>query len=332
MSQRPSPGVRSSVAFRIVAGAALLAAVGQITLGGVVRVTESGLGCPDWPLCHGRLVPPLEFHTLIEYTHRLSASVLGVLVLAAAAIAWWAYRKYGGTTIWATIALILVVAAAALGAVSVLTELDRWVVSFHLAIAELVVASLVVALVAGWRTAPAPVGPSARPDQRPRRPGPLGFLVVSCVLGTLVLILLGSYVVGLGYGSVCGTWPLCQGSLLPDGQAFRMHMSHRYLVVIVGTLIAWTAASAWSRRAERPDLARASIAMATLYLIQAAIGAATVWSGFAMAFRALHLGVATVLWVSVVLLVSLSSGLGRLQLPVVEARASGSSSLEGVAT
>ena len=55
---------------------ALAAAVAQISLGGIVRITDSGLGCPDWPLCHGKLLPPLELHTLIEYSHRLSASVL----------------------------------------------------------------------------------------------------------------------------------------------------------------------------------------------------------------------------------------------------------------
>ena len=54
----------------VVAALALLAAVGQVTLGGVVRLTDSGLGCPDWPLCHGKLIPPAEFHTLIEYSHR----------------------------------------------------------------------------------------------------------------------------------------------------------------------------------------------------------------------------------------------------------------------
>ena len=87
-----TPGRKVNLAFRIVAVSSLIAALGQVTLGGVVRVTESGLGCPDWPLCHGGIIPPFELSTLIEYAHRLSASVLGLIVLALAALAWLFYR------------------------------------------------------------------------------------------------------------------------------------------------------------------------------------------------------------------------------------------------
>ena len=62
---------------------AVLAAIAQVTLGGVVRVTGSGLGCPDWPLCYGQIVPPFQLDALIEYSHRLSGAILGVLVLLA---------------------------------------------------------------------------------------------------------------------------------------------------------------------------------------------------------------------------------------------------------
>ena len=69
-----------------------VAAFGQVSLGGVVRVTDSGLGCPDWPLCHGRLIPTFDSATLIEYSHRLSASLLTVLVVATAVLSWRHYR------------------------------------------------------------------------------------------------------------------------------------------------------------------------------------------------------------------------------------------------
>ena len=61
---------------------ALIDAVAQVTLGGIVRVTGSGLGCPDWPLCYGQIIPPFKLDTLIEYSHRLSGMILGILVLS----------------------------------------------------------------------------------------------------------------------------------------------------------------------------------------------------------------------------------------------------------
>lgn len=61
-------------------------ALGALTLivltGAAVRLTDSGLGCPDWPRCHGRAVPPLSFHSLIEYGNRIFSALIGLLVLA----------------------------------------------------------------------------------------------------------------------------------------------------------------------------------------------------------------------------------------------------------
>src|SRR5258706_15425889 len=81
------------VAFRrlalVTAGFAYL----QIGLGGGGRVSGSGLGCPDWPLCHGRPYPPADPHAIIEYSHRAFGSVTGALIIATVVFDWVVFRS-----------------------------------------------------------------------------------------------------------------------------------------------------------------------------------------------------------------------------------------------
>src|SRR2546426_9785787 len=67
-----------------------------IILGAIVRITRSGLGCGEhWPLCNGKLLPPLDLPTIIEYGHRLAAPAVSVLVTALAAYGGWLRRGTG---------------------------------------------------------------------------------------------------------------------------------------------------------------------------------------------------------------------------------------------
>ena len=291
---------RNKKVFQVVAVLALVAAVGQVSLGGVVRVSDSGLGCPDWPLCHGQLIPPFELHTLIEYSHRLTAVLVGFLVLALAAIAWRQYQDDRRVVAAATLALVLVVVAGGLGGATVLTELAWWVRLLHLGIAEAVAASIVIAWIAAAR-------PGRSLEERPPSVPSDNFdrLVIVTLAGVLVLVLFGSYMVGRGYGSSCGGWPLCNGSIFPTGTAFATHMAHRYMALLVGILVAWTAYAAWNRRDSRPYLGWAAIALAALFVVQIMVGAITVWTGYAAVAKGLHLSVATLVWTTLVLVAAL---------------------------
>ncbi len=289
-------GDRAQSAFRALSAAAVVAAFGQVTLGGVVRVTGSGLGCPDWPLCHGRLIPPFDAATLIEYSHRLSGSLLGLLVIAGAVIAWTSYRRSKLVLYPMVGAVVLVVVAGALGGVTVLTELEWWARLIHLALAEALIACVIVAAVEGWHRGPAP-------SRDRRRPG--GMLLHAALLGMFILILSGSFMVGYGAGSSCGTWPLCRGSLFPQGAAYAVHMGHRYLAAIVGVVVLAAAWGVWTRAAAYPSVRAAAAGTAAVLLAQTLVGAVVVWAGFTAEMRAAHLSMATLAWVALLLMTAL---------------------------
>src|SRR5437016_4695792 len=126
-----------------------------IILGAIVRITGSGMGCGDhWPLCNGKLLPPLDLPTLIEYGHRLAAALVSVLVSALAAYAWWLRRGAGSGERYvpsrtAYVALGLLIVQVLLGAVTVKLELPPWTVILHLGTAMLLLATL-FGYAVGW--------------------------------------------------------------------------------------------------------------------------------------------------------------------------------------
>ena len=158
----PSPTL-----YRRLALAASALVIGLITLGGVVRITGSGLGCGDhWPLCDGQWFPPLDLATLIEISHRWVAALVTVAVFALFAVAWRKHRKQRELFMPALAAAILLVIQVLLGPVIVKLDLPPAVVIVHLLNAMVLLAVLVVAaLRAGTVSAghPEPL-PRSRPS------------------------------------------------------------------------------------------------------------------------------------------------------------------------
>jgi heme A synthase len=170
--------------FRRLAAVTTAATFALIAAGGLVRATDSGLGCPGWPLCYGRIVPPLEAHAIIEYAHRLSATAVIVLV-GALAIAAFVTRQPRRIR-WLTVGAIgLVLAQAVLGAIVVWGKLKADTVTLHLATALSLVA--VLEFVAFRARHPARTEP-----RDPRRSRRFVRLAVAGAALTFVQMLVGS--------------------------------------------------------------------------------------------------------------------------------------------
>jgi heme o synthase len=286
-------------AFRALSVTTALVTYALVVLGGVVRVSGSGLGCPDWPLCHGRLLPPLDLHAIIEYSHRTTASLTSVLVVLTALIAWLAWRQRRDIVIPATVALGLLAVQVVLGAITVRLELPPMIVLAHLATAMALLAAVCVTAVAAM--VPRAGGEADRAPLRLSR---------VAAAGTYVLILSGSLVVGSGASGTCTAWPLCGGgfSFAFDGLP-AVQLLHRGIAALIGVVIVVSLLSLLARHRRHPAV-RATVALTLAALaFQVAVGAAVVTLQLPAALRGLHLALASAVWAGTVVLAVLA---GRL--------------------
>lgn len=279
--------------LKVISLLTVLSVFALIVLGGVVRVTGSGLGCPDWPLCHGNILPPLELTAIIEYTHRLVASaIVGPLILVTCGTVWLAYRREKWLVIPATAAVLLLIGQALLGGVTVLNELPGGIVAAHLALGEALLACLLLVMVVAYRGPLALQSPTAG-DSRPDRFPLLAFISAT---GVYLLILTGSLVTATGATAACITWPLCQGQVFPEHLLPAIHMGHRFAAAIIGALLLYTLYLGFRDQRRPLEVRLLSAGVASLFLAQVIVGAVNIWRGFPAPLMALHLAMASAVW------------------------------------
>jgi heme o synthase len=279
--------------FQRLAALTLGTALLLVTIGVVVRATDSGLGCPDWPLCHGQLLPPLDDpKAWIEWVHRTVAVIIGFEIIGLAVLAWVDHRDRR-SLLWPSIGAVALVGFQAwLGRETVRLGNSGESVTAHLAAAMLLVAVLVFVTVrAGF---PARLG-SAGGSQR------FTILAAFTTLATFALLLFGSHVTATDTALVFPDWPLMNGSLLPAlTDLTSAHVLHRWVAAVVGLIVAGVAVVVWRTQRDHPTLVRLAIGAAVLFAIQVLVGGLQVMTHLSAWTQTLHLGLGAVIYASLV--------------------------------
>jgi heme A synthase len=279
-----------------------------VVIGGVVRVSDSGLGCGaagsgthGWPLCGGRLLPFLDEHQLIEFSHRAVATLVVVLI---GALAFQAFRRLPERRWLArgtVAAAVLVIIQAALGGLTVEHGLHSALVAAHLGLAMLLLA-LLVAL----RRIAQPAPESAAVD------GSRALRACAATVTVLLFatIVAGGYMAGtegegtanqpvLGAHLACGEqFPTCLDKFMPFqyGRLVDIQLTHRLLMYLTAIAVVAMTAVAWRRRVANPAFAVIPLLLA----LQILLGALNVWLGKHAGLIVAHLTLATILWTTVV--------------------------------
>ncbi len=274
---------------------AIAAAVATFILtifGGVVSVTESGLACPDWPLCEGRFFPQMVDGKQYEHSHRLVASFVAAMTFGLMALLIKYRRKQPYLVKLGILAAVLVTVQALIGAATVILRLPWAVTSSHLAVATVF---FVLMTSLAFLTHPSrPTFPAVQKSLGSKIL-PVGLLLFFQVVG-------GGVMRHLRAGLACGfDLPLCNGSLWPlDGYVgVQVHMAHRLFAVL--SALAMLALVTWIWR--RPDASRKLKLVAAL-------------AGMGMLAQ-VTLGVMTVLLSREIFTINTHSSLGILLMSVV---------------
>lgn len=270
----------SSRLVRTLAVATLVANIGIVVTGGAVRLTASGLGCPEWPLCTpDSLVatPEMGIHGIIEFGNRLLTFVLTAVTLAMLASVWRG-RSARPDLFWLSVAALAGIPAQAfIGGITVWTGLNPWVVGLHF-IASMAIVSVSTVLVnRAW----------LRPGQLGTRSPALAGQTLRPVVWAIAVLSAVTVVLGVmvtGSGPHAGDHGAARNNLDPDLMT-RLHAVPVYLLVFTVAVALYLA----YRRSADPRLKRSLVIFAAVLLAQAVIGYAQHFLHLPIALVALHM-------------------------------------------
>jgi cytochrome c oxidase assembly protein subunit 15 len=305
-----------------------------IVFGSFTRLSDSGLGCPDWPGCYGHASPlgaagdihaaqtampsgPVTFSKAwIEMIHRYLAMTVGVLIVIMTVATWLQRQRLPVSPWWPTATLVWVIVQGLFGKYTVTLKLYPAIVTLHL-LGGMLLLALLAAQHEAWRARPMILSPALR-------------RAALVVMGLLALqIALGGWVSTNYAVLACSGFPLCNGQWWPDmdfGHGFTLlrelglaadggglpfealvavHMVHRLGAVVLTVAVLWLAAALW--RTADPLQRRFGIGLAALLLAQLASGLSNVVLGWPLAAALGHSAGAAALVLLLTLLLARSA-------------------------
>lgn len=248
--------------------------------GNLVAGLKAGLACPDWPLCHGKVLPPFRWDIYMEFLHRVIAGVAGVFL---AALCLRRYRDYrGAARAVPLLAVGLLAVEVALGGAVVLLHIPLQLTTVHFML------GIVIFLLAVYMT-------SFDGFREPPSFSLSGRSALFLGVGALVFLLatLGAYVRHADAGLALAEWPFGPDGVIPKAVTGHVliHFSHRVLAALVFlTIVALYAASSLDRRfREEKSLVRSLLLLA---VGQVAVGGIVVLSKLYFLATGLHMALA----------------------------------------
>jgi len=260
-----------------------------IIWGGTVRAYGAGLACPDWPLCLGKVIPPLDFLVFLEWGHRMLASIIGFFMLAIMCFALISaeYRQKLGLI--SVFAFILLLAQAVMGAITVFELNSPASVSVHLGLALIFASTLLIMRLKLCASVAV------------KYAGTLYRALIATIILVYGQLLLGAWVAASHAGLACPDWPLCFGSWLPQdmGPLVNLQVAHRFVAYAI--LVA-VASCCWiSRKAQLGKYLRLVLFLTgVITFAQVLIGIGNIFLAMPQFLRIAHLGGASLLFLMLV--------------------------------
>lgn len=279
---------------RLFARAAFMVYV-LVLSGGIVCITDSSHGCPDWPTCHERWFPPNQADSIIEYSHRMLTPLTLPFLITAAVVAWRRYRSERWIFIPTIGAIVCLAVVVFFGALVILTGLPRGWAAVDLGTALMALALIVTAasgMSARFRSPTVDLRASLRS----------GFSRLALATTAIIYATLVSGVLVSRPGALmrCLNWPGVVGLGKPVDLYGWMYLARFALGVLASVLIAVLVMQAWKTQRHNPLLVRDATIAGALLAIATAIGVLMPTPDNGIVMPALSMATAAALWAALV--------------------------------